>query len=158
MTIAEQPVLHLTRNVTAPVKDRAPLAGSDRRTTAKLKFLLRHLIPERFGEIGGDVLEPHLADAEACSLKQPDGVLAESQNVKLAIVAEQRQERPDAETRGDDQAFLKSERQTIVAKHFGRQEHRQPITQVSPEEAVGQEVMRGRQQLLRVREAQPFRD
>src|SRR4030042_1303564 len=105
-------------------------------------------IPECLSKILGKVRHIKFANTVVCTLKQPNFVLAESQNKVPSVAAEEGKKRFDVETVGNNHQFLKNKRKEVVAKHFCRKKHCKSVALVLMEKISLQKFLGRFQQLL----------
>src|SRR4030042_6530236 len=106
------------------------------------------VIPEGLSKILRSVGQRNLVYAVLCALKQPDLVLAESQDIIPSVATEKRKKGSDVKTVGDNHQFLKNEREQEGEKHFYREKHCKSVALMLMEEISLQKCLARFQQLL----------
>src|SRR3990170_511635 len=98
--------------------------------------LKTHLMIDRwdgFSQTAPHLPDVNLADAIARTIQQPDFVLAQRQDVELAVASEEGQQRTDVEVVCDNHQFCKIQWETIATNSVGREKNRQTIALMLPE-------------------------
>src|SRR4030042_761489 len=111
------------------------------------------VIPEGLSKILGNVRHIKFANTVVCTLKQPNFILAESQNKIPSVAAEEGKKGFDVETVGNNHQFPKNEGEGVVVKHSQREKYRKSVALVLTEKAVSQKSFCRFQQFLRLRSA-----
>src|SRR3990172_7494549 len=118
-----------------------PTPGHPAGGTGRME-LQTHLMIVRwdgFGQTAAYLPNVNLADAVARTQEQPDFVLAQRQDVELAVASEEGQQRLDVEVVHDGYKFFKIQRESIAANSVGREKDRKSVTLMLPEIRILQE-------------------
>src|SRR4030042_4896140 len=106
------------------------------------------VLPEGCRKILWNVGQRNFVYAVMCTLKQPDLVLTECQNIIPSVATEERKEGSDVKTVGDNNQFLENEREQVRAKHFYREKHCKSVALMLMEDISLQKCLARFQQLL----------
>ena len=117
------------------VKNGLPCAGrpSRRRMRMEDARLLFPIRLERLVLALGDSADVHFADGVASPLEQSNGFLAQCQEIKPAVAAEQRNQRFDVKMVRDHHFIVEAHRQAVKAGDFRRDKSCQATAHVLPE-------------------------